>query len=156
MFHASTFILSLFIHSSICIYTNEVPVKFLQVEALADRYPATNSSYRTSVTNGVVSVWYLLWESNAGLKYGFVFKDEDAHRTEGEELNGFPKDRLILSPGGCAEYVLPVKADQNFAIIHPARKTTEGPYEDYCPKALINVAVLLPYNNFLSLWFTFS
>ena len=36
------------------IYTNEAPVKLLQVESLADRYPASESEYRKSVTNGYV------------------------------------------------------------------------------------------------------
>ena len=39
---------------SLSIYTNEPPVKLLEVESLADRYPATESEYRTSVTNGFV------------------------------------------------------------------------------------------------------
>ena len=55
MFHSSSFILTLLIHSALGIYTNEVPVKLLEVESLADRYPATESEYRTSVTNGVVN-----------------------------------------------------------------------------------------------------
>ena len=37
------------------VYTNETPVKLLEVESLADRYPASESEYRTSVTNGFVS-----------------------------------------------------------------------------------------------------
>ena len=69
------------------------------------------------------------------------FKDEDAHRIETEELNGFPEMRLILNPGGCAEYKLPVETDQQFAIIHPARKDVGGPYENYCPKAKVDVTV---------------
>ena len=69
------------------------------------------------------------------------FKDEDAHRIETEELNGFPEMRLILNPGGCAEYKLPVETDQQFAIIHPARKDVGGPYENYCPKAKVDVGV---------------
>ena len=41
---------------SLSIYTNEPPVKLLEVESLADRYPATESEYRTSVTNGFVRI----------------------------------------------------------------------------------------------------
>ena len=37
------------------IYTNEPPVKLLEVESLADRYPASKSEYRTSLTDGFVS-----------------------------------------------------------------------------------------------------
>ena len=36
-------------------YTEEAPVKLLEVESLADRYPASESKYRTSVSNGFVS-----------------------------------------------------------------------------------------------------
>ena len=45
-----------------------------------------------------------------------------------------------MNPGGCAEYQLPVEVDQKFAIIHPARKAGE-PYEDYCPKAAVDVEI---------------
>ena len=37
-------------------YTEETPVKLLEVESLADRYPATESKYRISVSNGFVSI----------------------------------------------------------------------------------------------------
>ena len=36
-------------------YTEEPPVKLLEVESLADRYPAAESEFRLSVTNGFVS-----------------------------------------------------------------------------------------------------
>ena len=36
-------------------YTEETPVKILQVESVADRYPASDSQYRISVENGFVS-----------------------------------------------------------------------------------------------------
>ena len=36
-------------------YTEEPPVKLLEVESLADRYPAAESEFRVSVTNGFVS-----------------------------------------------------------------------------------------------------
>ena len=49
--------------------------------------------------------------------------------------------RLILNPGGCAVYQLPVEEDQRFAIIHPARKAADGPYESYAPKARVDVGV---------------
>ena len=42
-------------HLGLSVYTNETPVKLLEVESLADRYPASESEYRTSVTNGFVS-----------------------------------------------------------------------------------------------------
>ena len=38
------------------IYTNEVPVKLLEVESMSDRFPASESEYRISVTDGHVSV----------------------------------------------------------------------------------------------------
>ena len=36
-------------------YTMAAPVKLLEAEGLADRYPASESEYRTGVTNGFVS-----------------------------------------------------------------------------------------------------
>ena len=48
--------------------------------------------------------------------------------------------RLILNPGGCAVYQLPVEIDQKFAIIHPARKDGD-PWPNYCPKASVNVTI---------------
>ena len=36
------------------LYTEETPVKLLQVESLAARYPASNSTYRVSLENGFV------------------------------------------------------------------------------------------------------
>ena len=68
-------------------------------------------------------------------------QDEDSGRTDGEELNDFPELRLILNPGGCAMYQFPVKTDQQFAIIHPARKAADGPFESYAPKARVDVQV---------------
>ena len=68
-------------------------------------------------------------------------QDEDAGATDGEELNGFPELRLILNPGGCAVYKLPVETDQKFVIIHPARKAADGPFESYAPKARVDVQV---------------
>ena len=55
-------------------------------------------------------------------------------------MNGFQEQRLILNPGGCAVYVLPVFEEQRFAIIHPARKAGEY-YDDYCPKGEINIHI---------------
>ena len=37
------------------LYTEESPVKLLEVESLADRYPATESEFRISVSDGFVS-----------------------------------------------------------------------------------------------------
>ena len=34
-----------------------------------------------------------------------------------------------------------MEADQKFAIILPARKNVGGPYEDYCPRARVDVGV---------------
>ena len=36
-------------------YTDEPPVKLLEVKAFADRYPASDSKYRLSLLNGYVS-----------------------------------------------------------------------------------------------------
>ena len=44
-----------YFHLCVGIYTNEPPVKLLEVESLADRYPASESEYRTSLTDGFVS-----------------------------------------------------------------------------------------------------
>ena len=49
--------------------------------------------------------------------------------------------RLILNPGGCAEYRLPVDEGQKFAIIHPARKDGGGSNEVYGPKATVDIGV---------------
>ena len=45
-----------YFHLCVGIYTNEPPVKLLEVESLADRYPASESEYRTSLTDGFVSI----------------------------------------------------------------------------------------------------
>ena len=36
-------------------YTEESPVKLLEVESLADRYAASDTDFRISITNGYVS-----------------------------------------------------------------------------------------------------
>ena len=36
-------------------YTEEPPVKILEVQSLAERFPATESQYRVSLENGFVS-----------------------------------------------------------------------------------------------------
>ena len=73
---------------------------------------------------------------------GIILQDEDAHRTEAEDLNGFPENRTILNPGGCAVYDLPVDVEdeQGFVLIHPARKAGDI-YENYCPKGRVEVEV---------------
>ena len=38
-------------------------------------------------------------------------------------------------------YQFPVEKDQQFAIIHPARKAADGPFESYAPKARVDVQV---------------
>ena len=48
----------------------------------------------------------------ASLIFCSLFQDEDAGRTEGESLNDFPEMRLMLNPGGCASYTLPLNKDQ--------------------------------------------
>ena len=49
--------------------------------------------------------------------------------------------RLILNPGGCSEYLLPISQGQRFAIIHPARKQSGSLYDDYCKKGKVDVTV---------------
>ena len=46
-------------YSTFALYTEESPVKLLEVESLADRYPATESEFRISITDGFVSLNYL-------------------------------------------------------------------------------------------------
>ena len=82
-------------------------MKLLTVQSVAARFPAADSEYRNSVENGFVSV-----ESFDFIGFIFLFQDEDAGRTEGEGLNDFPEMRLMLNPGGCASYTLPLKEDQ--------------------------------------------
>jgi len=47
-------VLSLDISGSLSLYTEEPPVKLLEVESLAERFPASESQYRVSVENGFV------------------------------------------------------------------------------------------------------
>ena len=42
------------INKSCAIYTEETPVKLLEVAPVADRYPASESPYRVSITDGYV------------------------------------------------------------------------------------------------------
>ena len=47
--------------------------------------------------------------------------------------------RLILNPGGCAVYVLPLTSTQKYAMIRPARKSE--PNEDFFPNAEVDVDI---------------
>ena len=50
------FLFAFFIHDCLnASYTEEAPVKLLEVEAFADRYPASDSKYRLYLLNGYVS-----------------------------------------------------------------------------------------------------
>ena len=50
------FLFAFFIHDCLnASYTEEPPVKLLEVKAFADRYPASDSEYRNSILNGYVS-----------------------------------------------------------------------------------------------------
>ena len=42
-------------HCTIALYIEESPVKLLEVESLADQYPATESEFRVSISDGFVS-----------------------------------------------------------------------------------------------------
>lgn len=53
-----------------------------------------------------------------------------------------PDMRMILEPGGCATYNLPLRDGQNFIMVEPARKKGNV-YEDYCNKGAIQVDVNL-------------
>jgi len=53
-------------------------------------------------------------------------------------LNGFPTQKMILQPGGCASYVLPVAQGQQYLFVEPARKK-RGLYADYCGKGKVNI-----------------
>ena len=61
-------ILLFYIEPSLEFYTNESPVKLLEVESLADRYPATESEYRTSVSNGFVRCCKILNKNSLNQK----------------------------------------------------------------------------------------
>merc|ERR1712142_1215764 len=93
-------------------YLTVSPVKLLAVDSLAKRYPASASSYRTALENG---------------------KDEQTERTDVEVLNNFPPEKLSLHPGGCAHYAFPIKPDQKYMFVQPARKHGVV-YDDYCHK----------------------
>jgi len=100
-----------------CNYLIESPVKLLTVESVANRFPAASSSFRTSIQNGI---------------------DEKTRRTDVEVLNGFPPFKMMLSPGGCANYFLPLLPSQEYIFVQPARK--QGAlYNDYCHKGKIVV-----------------
>ena len=47
-------VLLYFSNLSSAFYTEETPVKLLEVESFATRYPATESEYRISLINGFV------------------------------------------------------------------------------------------------------
>merc|ERR1712142_888982 len=97
-----------------CNYLSVPPVKLLEEESMAKRYPASNSSYRTALENG---------------------KDELTDRTDVEVLNKFPPEKLTLSPGGCAHYAFPIQPDQKYMFVQPARTRKDGAlYPDYCHK----------------------
>ena len=49
-------LLSLDIAGVLSLYTDEPPVKLLEVESLAERFPATESQYRVSLENGFVRI----------------------------------------------------------------------------------------------------
>ena len=49
-------LLSLDISGTLSLYTEEPPVKLLEVESLAERFPATESQYRVSLENGFVRI----------------------------------------------------------------------------------------------------
>ena len=48
-----------------------------------------------------------------------------------EILNGFPKYKLVLSPGGCAQYSFPVDSNQKYMFVQRARSNGEV-YNPYC------------------------
>ena len=58
-----------------------------------------------------------------------------------------------MNPGGCAVYVLPVTSNQKYLMIHPARKAGD-PYENYCPKAKVEVEVSTNDNQTMFYCFT--
>jgi len=95
----------------------EPPIKLLTVSSYAVRFPAAKSKYRTSLQNG---------------------KDEAVDLQSIDVLNGFPSQKLMLQPGGCATYVLPLKQGQKYLFVEPARKK-RGLYADYCGKGKVNV-----------------
>ena len=80
-------------------YTEEFPVKLLEVESLADRYPAAESEYRLSVTNGFVSFKCFLISYNVDgrmrmqtqqkQKYSMGFQTKDSSSTQGAVLSTY-------------------------------------------------------------------
>jgi len=100
------------------------PVKLLSAELIANRFPAADNcsrSRRTRIENGY---------------------DENATRTDIEELNDYPSLRMILNPGGCAYYEFDeVKFDEFNMFITPAMKEGENGHESWCDKAHVKVFV---------------
>ena len=68
-------------------------------------------------------------------------QDVPAERNSLEEANNLPEEKLMLSPGGCATYMLPIvreEYDDLFLMVQPGKK--EGKYRaDYKDKANISL-----------------
>merc|ERR1719295_1489927 len=110
-------VLLVIIYTASCSYLTEPPIKLLTVSSYAVRFPAAKSKYRTSIQNG---------------------KDEAVDMQSIDVLNGFPTQKLVLQPGGCATYILPVQKGQRYMFVEPARKK-RAMYADYCGKGKVNI-----------------
>ena len=55
-----------------------------------------------------------------------------------EVLNNFPEYKMVLHPGGCATYKIPIDPDQAWMFVQPARKPGKV-YDDYCSKGKVSV-----------------
>ena len=68
-------------------------------------------------------------------------QDVPAERNSLEEANNLPEEKLMLSPGGCATYELPIVREDYtdlFLMVQPGKK--EGKYRpDYKDKANISL-----------------
>ena len=70
-------------------------------------------------------------------------QDEDSGATDDDILNGFSTLCLVCEQDGHAYYLLPVKSDQTFVHIVPARKLDDGElYPNYCNKAELIIDVV--------------
>ena len=53
------------------------------------------------------------------------YQAEEIERTESDIVNGFPRMKPTLQPGGCAYYEFPIQSGEINCFVQPARKKGE-------------------------------
>ena len=178
MLLASLFLTACFAFASGANYTSEPSVKLLSVNFFAKRFPATRSEYRIEIFDGEVTYFSFaqqpvcVFSFQNDSKYNaffsslslytdkdsndhfyiilFQLQDVPADRSDLEEANAMPEQKLVLRPGGFANYELPIidEMDQEeaFLMVHPGKKihTSHGRNKtDYSEKADITLTATL-------------